>query len=91
MIRKDHWKYNYYVGFEPELFNLQEDPEETVNVAALNADIVALLHAELLQICDPHAVDELAHTDQQALIESYGGREAALQLGAPGATPPPII
>lgn len=89
MIRKSHWKYNYYVGFEPELFNLQEDPEETVNVAASHSDIVALLHAELLRICDPNVVDQLAHTDQQALVESYGGREAALKLGAPGATPPP--
>jgi len=89
MIRKGRWKYNYYVGFEPELFDLHEDPEETVNVAQKHPDIVALLHVDLLAICDPNEVDALAHDDQDKMVESYGGREKALQLGAPGATPPP--
>ncbi len=93
MIRKGVWKYNYYVGFDPELFNLEEDPEETINVAnsPANADIIAELHAELLTICDPIEIDELAHADQRAMIERYGGREKALKLGAPGATPPPRV
>ncbi len=93
MIRKGHWKYNYYVGFEPELFDLQQDPEELVNVAneQANADIVAELHAELLAICDPHEIDALAHADQNKMVENYGGREKALAMGAPGATPPPQV
>jgi len=91
MIRQGDWKYIYYVGFEPELFNLQTDPEELHNVASLNENIkvVEHLHNALLNICDPIATDKLAHEDQAVLIESYGGREAALKLGAPGATPPP--
>ena len=28
MIRHGKWKLNYYHGFEPQLFNLQEDPQE---------------------------------------------------------------
>lgn len=91
MIRKGVWKYNYYVGFEPELFNLEDDPEEMINVAAAHSDVVAELHAELLQICDPHETDALAHEDQKEMIERYGGREKALKLGAPGATPPPQV
>ncbi|MEM6986341.1 MAG: sulfatase-like hydrolase/transferase [Pseudomonadota bacterium] len=93
MLRKGDWKLIHYVGFEPELFNLRDDPEELVNLAAeptheqtLN-DLRAALHA----ICDPQAIDALAHADQADLIASYGGREAALTLGAPGATPPPRI
>ena len=28
MVRKSNWKYIYYEGFEPELFDLENDPEE---------------------------------------------------------------
>src|SRR5690606_18676501 len=28
MLRKGRWKYHYYVGFRPELFDLENDPEE---------------------------------------------------------------
>ena len=91
MIRKGQWKYIYYAGFEPELYDLENDPEETVNVARHkdNQAVIAELHNELLAICDPETTDRLAHADQKALIESYGGRENAIKLGAPGATPPP--
>ncbi len=91
MIRKGRWKYIYYVGFEPELFDLQTDPEETTNVAMLeeNHAVLAELHRALLAICDPEATDRQAHADQKKLIDSYGGREKALKMGAPGATPPP--
>ncbi len=91
MVRKGQWKLIHYIGFEDELFDLENDPEELVN--CVNApecvSILQDLHAELRKICDPVATDILAFADQAALIESYGGREAALQLGAPGATPPP--
>ena len=49
------------------------------------------MHAALLSICDPEEMNRLAFADQAALIDSHGGREAALKLGAPGATPPPKI
>lgn len=51
----------------------------------------AALHADLLTICDPDAMDALAFADQAELIARYGGREAALKLGAPTATPPPKL
>ena len=93
MLRAGRWKYVHYVGFEPELFDLDADPEETTDLAGDPgcADIVASLDARLRALCDPEAVDRQAHADQAAMIERYGGREAALKLGAPGATPTPEI
>ncbi|MXZ50420.1 MAG: sulfatase-like hydrolase/transferase [Rhodobacteraceae bacterium] len=91
MLRKGQWKLIHYIGFEDELFDLENDLEELVNCATVPecATILEDLHAELRKICDPVATDTLAFADQTALIESYGGRKAALKLGALGATPPP--
>ncbi len=91
MLRKGRWKYNHYIGFPPELFDLNSDPEELVDLGLRpdHAEIRDMMHAELMQICDPDQVDALAFADQAAMIERYGGREEALKLGAPGATPPP--
>ena len=47
------------------------------------------MHAELLRICDPEAVDRQAFADQDAMIARYGGRDAAAMIGARAATPPP--
>ncbi len=33
MVRSDSWKFNYYHGLQPELFNLEEDPGETTNLS----------------------------------------------------------
>lgn len=93
MLRKGRWKYIHYEGFPPELFDLQNDPEEISNLAEADgfSETAADLHRELLAICDPRAVNKMAFADQAALIEHHGGREAALKLGAPGATPPPEL
>ena len=93
MLRRGQWKLIHYVGFEPELFDLSDDPEELVNLAqerkykAVLEDMTQALH----EICDPEAVDAQAHQDQADLIAGYGGRNAALNLGANAATPPPEI
>ncbi len=91
MLRQGRWKLNYYVDFAPELFDLERDPEELTDLASdpAYATTLAALETALREICDPEAMDALAFADQAALIEYHGGREAALKLGAPGATPPP--
>ncbi len=93
MLKKGRWKFHHYVGFPPELFDMQEDPEELDNLAGdpSFADVVARMRGELERVCDADAVDAQAFADQAAMIESYGGREAALKLGAPGATPVPEL
>ena len=93
MLRKGRFKYNHYVGFPPELFDLDADPEETTNLAGspkYKTTVLEML-AALHTICDPETVDAQAFTDQAELIKRLGGRDAALKLGAPGATPPPKV
>lgn len=91
MLRKGPWKLIEYVGFAPELFNLDDDPEETENLAGSveYAKTLTALKAEMRRICDPDAVNDVAFADQEVLIEHYGGKERAKTLGAPSATPPP--
>lgn len=93
MLKKGRWKYNHYIGFPSELFDLQSDPEELFNLAndAAYRDVLASMERDLRAVCDPEAVDAQAFADQARLIEKFGGREAALKLGAPGATPPPEV
>ncbi|MEO1557749.1 MAG: sulfatase-like hydrolase/transferase [Pseudomonadota bacterium] len=93
MLRKGRWKLIHYAGYPDELFDLENDPEELENRAGDPAcsTVLADLHSELRNICDPDATDQQAFADQAALIARMGGRDAALKLGAPGATPPPAV
>ena len=91
MLRHGRWKYHYYVDFPAELFDLKSDPEELNDLAPDPAYAATLeaMERRLRRICDPEAVNARAFADQDAMIEGYGGREAALSMGARGATPPP--
>ena len=91
MLRKGRWKYHEYVGFEPELFDLESDPDEANNLAGdpSCAAHVAELRGELRQIVEPGAADRQAKADQRALVESFGGRDIAFRTGTEGATPAP--
>ncbi len=91
MLRKGRWKYHHYVDFRPELFDLDADREETHDLATDpgHADVLAQMEAELRTICSPEAVNDAAKRDQNALIERYGGRDKAMFVGAPAATPVP--
>lgn len=91
MVRKGRWKFHYYVRFRPELFDLENDPEERHDLAAdpEYRAVLAEMEAELRAICDPEAVDAAAKRDQAAMIERFGGVEKARTLGSAGATPVP--
>ncbi|CUH74687.1 Choline-sulfatase [Tritonibacter multivorans] len=93
MLRKGPWKLNYYVGFHPELFNLETDPEELEDKSQdpAFADILAQMTAALKDIVDPEQANAQAFADQAALVERVGGKEAALKLGPKSATPPPDV
>jgi choline-sulfatase len=92
MLRKGRWKYHEYIGYPPELFDLASDPDERINKATdpSCSNVVAGLRSELRQIVDPVIADRQAKADQRALVERFGGREAAFRLGTKGATPAPV-
>lgn len=92
MLRIGRWKYHHYVGFRPELFDLQYDPEELHDLAAdpAHAEVLARMEAELRGLLDPEAVDRQAKADQAALIAHHGGPEAAHRLGSSTSTPAPV-
>jgi choline-sulfatase len=93
MVRQGRWKYHHYVRFEPELFDLQADPEELHDLAGdpEHAAVRQEMDAALRRICDPDAVDALAKQEQADLIERLGGVEVASTMGAGGATPAPAV
>jgi choline-sulfatase len=92
MLRNGRFKYNYYVGYPPELFDLAADPGEERNLAQTSehAPVVAQFEQKLRALLDPEATDARAKADQAALIARFGGPAAARNVGAPGATPAPI-
>ena len=91
MLRKGRYKYHYYVGYPPELYDLADDPEELHDLAGDSTHAATLAQMEMLlrQRLDPEAVDARAKADQAKLIARFGGAEAAKNAGAPGTTPVP--
>lgn len=77
MVRKGPWKYVCYPGYEPQLFDLASDPQETRNLSGDAAfdEVLRQLDAELRRYCDPQAVNARAFADQAAQIEANGGRQ----------------
>ena len=92
MLRNGRYKYNHYVGYGPELFDLETDPGEERNLGedSSHAAIRTELEAKLREMLDPEAIDARAKAAQAALIERWGGAENAKDVGAPGATPAPV-
>ncbi|MGY9015801.1 MAG: sulfatase-like hydrolase/transferase [Rhodospirillales bacterium] len=91
MLRQGRFKLIYYVSFEPELFDLENDPEEMTNLATdpAHAKVFENLERELRKIIDPEDVDHRAKADQAALVERHGGRDAVVAKGSFGGTPAP--
>ena len=88
-MRRGQHKYVHYVGLDPELYDLDEDPEE-INNLALNANgELKGFDTALREIFDPEAIDKLVREDQAALVEKHGGRDAVLERGGFLGTPPP--
>ncbi len=91
MLRRGRYKYIHYVGHAPELFDLEEDPEERRDLSRSPAhqSVLAALEARLRRVVDPEEADRRAKADQAALVERHGGREAVIAIGNSFASPPP--
>jgi choline-sulfatase len=91
MLRHGRYKYCHYVHAPPQLFDLEADPEELVDLAAdgRHAHTVAECEAHLRRVLDPEAVDARAKARQASLLAEFGGREKALARGDLGFTPAP--
>ena len=59
MIRHNQWKYIYYPGYPPQLFDLKNDPTERHDLGQNHeyAQIIAECHVELSRIDDPDAAN----------------------------------
>lgn len=80
MLRNARWKYNYYPGYASELYDMQNDPEELIDLgeSSAHADVRADCHAQMLTLVEPETANRLAFADQAAKIEELGGVEAVL-------------
>jgi choline-sulfatase len=93
LIRKGRHKLIYYVDYPPQLFDLDEDPDELNDLAGdENArPILDELTAELHKICDPEALDRAAKASQLALLEKCGGSDKVIARGDLGFSVPPGV
>ena len=95
MVRWNNWKYVYYVGYPPQLFNLDADPNELTDLAEnVNKDpiIEAALKEgvnRLRKICDPEKINSQCFCDQKRRIEELGGRDACMNSYKFNHTPTP--
>lgn len=72
MIRSGEWKYIYFSGDRPLLFNLKRDPGEFDDLAGRPeaAEIQKELHAVLLSLVDPDEVTRQAFAEQARRLEA---------------------
>ena len=52
MLRKDKWKYVAFVGYSPQLFDIENDPQELNDLSREQPKAVELLDKELRSIVD---------------------------------------
>ena len=93
MIRHGKWKYVYFVRYpdQPQLFDLEADPEELRDLGTDKAfqAVRKDCHARLLSLLNPEEVDRRAKRRQAELVAAHGGREAVIRRGSFAYSPPP--
>jgi choline-sulfatase len=93
MVRWGRWKYVYYAGKPPQLFDLRTDPDELNDLGSDPAPTCSAVRAEgsqrLRAVCNPDHVNRLAFEDQRRRIAELGGAEGC-RRNAFGHTPAPI-
>ncbi len=93
VLRQDRYKLIYHVGHPNELYDLQADPFETVNLAEQQKHSATLDHliTVLKGLCNPEDHDRAVKQAQGKKAAEYGGRDAIVGSGTLVYTPPPGI
>lgn len=81
MIRYKQYKYNYYVNYTPQLFDLEKDPKEMNDLAGdpSYAKMMEEMDELLRNICDPGEINNKAHARQSVTLANHGGKEKVLK------------
>ena len=89
MLRMGDYKYVYYVGHQPEVFDIKSDPNELQNLANDPSckSLVDMLDNALRSIINPESVDEAARSDQKKMLKDVGGIDFVLNRGNYAGTP----
>jgi choline-sulfatase len=79
MLRRGRWKFIHTPADHDQLFDLEADPLELVNLAEEEVELVRELHDEVRRRWDLEAVERDVRASQQARLAVF----RALQLGVP--------
>jgi len=81
MLRVGRWKYNYYPGYEPELYDMANDPSELADLSQIPAyaQVRQWCHEQMRLLVDPEKANDMAFADQASLIEKLGGAKSILR------------
>jgi len=90
-VRSGEWKYVLHQDFEPELFNLIDDPDELVDLSGSAKVQIeqATMASTLSDLVDTTAANDAAFASQAILIEQHGGRDAIANAFRFNHTPAP--
>ncbi|MBN2309850.1 MAG: hypothetical protein JXR94_12825, partial [Candidatus Hydrogenedentes bacterium] len=79
MLRRGPWKYIALPGYEPLLFNIEDDPDEVRNAAVDSPEVARRMDALLREVVDYEAVDAKVKAYDRASFRAW--REATLAEG----------
>jgi len=85
MLRWGEYKYIYYVGYPPQLFNMAKDPHEMHDLIddPIYGTTAREMEARLRSIANPEEVDAKAKALQKDILDAHGGREKVLEETKP--------
>ena len=52
MLRRDRWKYVVYAGYPPQLFDMEDDPQELIDLSGERPDVARRLDTDLRSLVD---------------------------------------
>ena len=93
MVRWRNWKYIHYSGLPPQLFDLETDPDELVDLGSDDTQRAIEAREQgagrLAEICDADAINARCFADQAKRIETLGGIDACRSAYLFNHTPTP--